>query len=148
MFKKGRAKKSIKPTDVDNNARTQINTVIGRSTTIEGNIHFTGVMKIDGMVNGSMTAEGESSILIVNEGGRIQGEVHVPSIMVNGTIEGDVHATNKVELFEKARILGDVHYSLLEMEVGSAVNGKLVNQSTIEPHITDAPDTNLKAPDI
>lgn len=45
-------------------------------------------------------------------------------------IEGDVYAVGKVELFEKARIAGDVYYNLLEMAVGAEVNGKLVHLKT------------------
>ena len=49
-------------------------------------------------------------------------------MVLNGMIDGDVFAGGKVELFEKARICGDVYYNLLEMAVGAEVNGKLVRQ--------------------
>ena len=53
--------------------------------------------------------------------GIFRGEVNVPNIVVNGTIDGDVYANGKVELYEKARVCGDVYYNLLEMagRVGS-----------------------------
>jgi cytoskeletal protein CcmA (bactofilin family) len=32
----------------------------------------------------------------------------------------------KVELFDKARINGDIYYRILELPVGAQVNGKLI----------------------
>ena len=39
----------------------------------------------------------------------------------------------KVELFDKARIDGDVHYGLIELPVGAQLNGKLIryNEDTV-----------------
>ena len=51
--------------------------------------------------------------------------------MVNGRIDGNVLANNKVELYEKSRINGDLHYNLLEMAVGAGVNGKLVHHELV-----------------
>ncbi len=153
MFKKGRKKQANQVPSNTNNNRIQVNTIIGKSTTIEGNMHFSGVLKVDGMVIGNLSADGEHSILILNGDGRIQGEVKVANIMVNGTVEGNVHASKKVELFENARIIGDVFYNLLEMEVGSTVNGKLIkNDSAINERGNpdmDLPPIDMRhAPDI
>ena len=80
------------------------------------------------MIKGNLAADGDDATLILSEHGHIQGEVRVPSMVLNGMIDGDVFASGKVELFEKARICGDVYYNLLEMAVGAEVNGKLVRQ--------------------
>ena len=110
-----------------------VNTQIGKGTTIDGDLQFTGGLLIEGTVKGNMTAENDQATLILSEQGRIQGEVRVPSMVLNGSIDGDVFASGKVELFEKARICGDVYYNLLEMAVGAEVNGKLVRQKPSEP---------------
>ena len=85
-----------------------VNTQIGKGTTIDGDLQFTGGLLIEGTVKGNMTAENDQATLILSEQGRIQGEVRVPSMVLNGSIDGDVFASGKVELFEKARICGDV----------------------------------------
>ncbi|MGB1008921.1 MAG: bactofilin family protein, partial [Thiolinea sp.] len=87
-----------------------VNTQIGKGTTIDGDLQFTGGLLIEGTVKGNMTAENDQATLILSEQGRIQGEVRVPSMVLNGSIDGDVFASGKVELFEKARICGDVYY--------------------------------------
>lgn len=107
-------------------------TLIGPGTTVEGDIQFSGGLHVEGTVKGNLIAENDDSTLILNEQGRIQGEVRVPSMVLNGSIDGDVFANGKVELFEKSRICGDVYYNLLEMAVGAEVNGKLVRQKPAE----------------
>ena len=102
--------------------------MIGRGTTIDGDLTFSGNLNIEGTIKGNLTADNDDSTLILSEQGRIQGEVRVSSMLLNGAIDGDVFANGKVELFEKARICGDVYYNLLEMAVGAEVNGKLVRQ--------------------
>ncbi|MFN3785528.1 MAG: polymer-forming cytoskeletal protein [Thiothrix sp.] len=123
----------------------RVDTLIGKGTTIDGDLRFSGGLHIEGVIKGNLAAEGDDATLILSEHGHIQGEVRVPSMVLNGMIEGDVFASGKVELFEKARICGDVYYNLLEMAVGAEVNGKLVRQKPNSsaynaPRIAAAPD--------
>lgn len=106
----------------------RVDTLIGKGTTIDGDLRFSGGLHVEGVIKGNLAADGEDATLILSEHGHIQGEVRVPSMVLNGMIDGDVFASGKVELFEKARICGDVYYNLLEMAVGAEVNGKLVRQ--------------------
>jgi cytoskeletal protein CcmA (bactofilin family) len=48
-------------------------------------------------------------------------------VVIDGTVEGDVYATGKLELAAKAKVLGNVHYNLVEMQLGSVVNGQMVS---------------------
>jgi cytoskeletal protein CcmA (bactofilin family) len=106
----------------------RVDTLIGKGTTIDGDLRFSGGLHVEGVIKGNLAADGDDATLILSEHGHIQGEVRVPSMVLNGMIDGDVFACGKVELFEKARICGDVYYNLLEMAVGAEVNGKLVRQ--------------------
>ena len=49
-------------------------------------------------------------------------------MVLNGEIVGDVYGTSRVELAPKARIKGNVYYSLLEMSIGAEVNGGLLHR--------------------
>ena len=106
----------------------RVDTLIGKGTTIDGDLRFSGGLHVEGVIKGNLAADCDDATLILSEHGHIQGEVRVPSMVLNGMIDGDVFACGKVELFEKARICGDVYYNLLEMAVGAEVNGKLVRQ--------------------
>jgi cytoskeletal protein CcmA (bactofilin family) len=110
------------------NAKSEIDSLIGISARIEGDLCFTGGLRIDGEVHGNViSADGPDNVLIVSEHVRIEGEV------VNGYIAGPVFASELLELQPKGRIVGDVHYKLLEMHGGATVTGKLTHQQTGEP---------------
>ena len=108
---------------------TQIDSLVGQNTEIKGDVIFTGGLHVDGVVKGSVIAkDGEDSLLTLSERGTIEGEVKVPNVVVNGTVIGDVHASGHVELASEARIHGNVYYALIEMAMGSEVNGNLVHK--------------------
>lgn len=110
--------------------RATINTLIGEGTTIEGIIHFKGGLHVVGSVNGGIRSDDEDSVLIVSEDSLVTGDIKVSHLVVNGQIDGNVFVDGKVELFDQARINGDVHYQTLELPAGAVVNGNLINEGS------------------
>ncbi len=116
------------------NAKSEIDSLVGISSRIEGDLMFTGGLRIDGEVHGNVVAgEGADSVLIVSEHARIEGEVRCANLVVNGYIAGSVFSSELLELQPKGRIHGDVHYKLLEMHGGALVTGKLTHQQVGDP---------------
>ncbi len=116
-------------------------TLVARDTTIVGDIHFSGSLDVEGLVQGNIYAEeGKDALVRIIDKGLVQGEIRAPSVVVNGMVEGDVHSTKHLELAAKGRVQGNVHYTLLEMAAGSEVNGSLT-------HVTAAAGGREKAPD-
>lgn len=108
--------------------KNTIDSLLGVSATIEGNLYFKGGLRIDGTVKGNVIAEGdEASMLVIAEHARIEGEVRVPYLIINGEINGPVFCSELLELQAKARISGDVVYKALEMHGGAIVSGKLTH---------------------
>jgi len=106
-------------------------TLISRSTEVVGDIHFSGELIIEGRVKGNIYAEDDSDALIrVAEKGAVEGEICVPSAVVNGLVQGDVRSTKHIELAAKATVVGNVYYNLIEMVMGSEVNGNLMHISS------------------
>src|SRR5215211_6832511 len=104
----------------------RIDCLIGAGTTVDGNVSFTGGLRIDGVVRGNVaTANGETGTLVVSEQARIDGEIMVSHVVVNGTVNGPVTANDFLELQAKARIVGDISYRTLEMHLGAVVQGRL-----------------------
>lgn len=116
-------------------------TLISRGTVIEGNIRFAGNLEIEGKVKGNIVAEpGAKATARVLEAGCVSGELSVPAVIINGSVEGNVFASEYVELASKARVMGDVHYSLIEMVKGSQVNGSLVYRAADKAEVTSLKD--------
>ena len=114
-----------------NRRPTGVATLVGRDTSVHGDIQFEGRCHVDGYVRGNVRATDEdpACILTVAEGGCIEGAVTVPQLELSGTIKGDVFVSSKVELSATARVVGNVQYNLIEMAIGAEVNGKLIHQS-------------------
>lgn len=107
--------------------QSRIDCLIGAGTTVEGNIEFTGGLRVDGKVRGNVSAaEGKPGTLVLSEQAQIEGEIHVSHVVINGTVIGPVYAVEYVELQPKANVTGDVHYKTLEMQLGAVVQGRLV----------------------
>jgi cytoskeletal protein CcmA (bactofilin family) len=109
--------------------QSRIDCLIGAGTSIEGNLVFTGGLRVDGQVRGNIIAEeGKPGTLVISEQARVEGEIRVPHIVVNGVVVGPVHSAEYVELQAKANVTGDVHYNSLEMQLGAVVEGRLVHE--------------------
>jgi cytoskeletal protein CcmA (bactofilin family) len=107
---------------------SQIDTLIGEGTSIDGDISFTGGMRIDGQVVGNVVAvQGKPATLVLSERARITGEVRVSHLVVNGTISGPVAVGEYLELQSKAKVAGDVHYKTMEIHLGAIVEGRLIH---------------------
>ena len=105
-----------------------IDTLIGPQVTLHGDLVFSGGLYVEGRVHGRIVAEeGAKAVLILAEQGRIEGEVRVPVVVINGALHGDVHASERVELAAKARVMGNVHYQVVEMRAGATLTGRLIH---------------------
>lgn len=106
-----------------------IQTLIGQSAVIEGNLRFEGGCHIDGLVRGNVGGSGDGiAYLSVSENGRVLGNVEVPQLALSGAVEGNVIVRERAELGPTARVTGDVYYNLIEIAAGAEINGKLIHQ--------------------
>ena len=108
---------------------TNVSTIIGEGTVIQGDVIYAGGLHIDGKIIGNVTAEngvGAETTLTLSKQGSIQGNVNVPTVVIDGEVEGDVTSSDRVQLIANSRVTGNVKYNLIEMEVGAEVNGQLL----------------------
>ena len=111
-------------------------TLISGSTTVNGDIHFDGELVIEGRIVGKVLAEEDSEAkLRVAESGSVEGDVRVPLVVINGGVNGNVRASKHIELAAQGTVNGNVVYNLIEMVMGSAVNGSLTRMDREEPEI-------------
>ena len=106
----------------------KIDSLIGQSTEIKGDVCFNGGLHVDGKIIGNVFATEPGSLLTLSDQGSVEGEVRVPNVMLNGQVKGDVYANERIELASRARVMGNVYYNMLEMTMGAEVNGKLVHE--------------------
>lgn len=112
-------------------ANVRIESLIGAGTKVEGNVHFSGGLRVDGEVCGNVFAVGDTpSTLVISEHARIEGEIRVSHLVINGTVVGPVMCGEFLELQHQARVTGDVEYGAIEMRLGSIVEGRLVHRGS------------------
>jgi cytoskeletal protein CcmA (bactofilin family) len=112
------------------NKPSPIDSLIGAGSTIEGNITFTGGLRIDGHVKGNVKATGNKpGTLVISELAKVEGDIDVAHVVINGTVAGPVRGSEYVELLPKARVTGNVSYKSIEIHVGAIVMGQLVYES-------------------
>ena len=117
MFKK----KHSKPQE-------RIDSLIGGAAKINGDLTFSGGLRIDGEIKGNVTAQpGAASTLVLSEHGKIDGDVSVTHLVVNGVVNGTVRAEEYMELQSKGRVTGDVYYKTLELQLGAVAEGRFIN---------------------
>ena len=104
----------------------ELETLIGPSVTIHGDVDFNGGVHLQGRVLGNlrMLAGGAAALEII-EGGVVEGEVRAQQASINGRVRGDVHVAGRLVLGPKAAIDGNVHYGSIEMAPGARITGTL-----------------------
>ena len=108
------------------NKQPPIKSLIGEGSRIEGHIHFSDGLRIDGEVIGDVRASSDKpGLLVISATARVEGAVHADHVIVNGQINGPVHACTMLELQPKARVAGAVHYKTTEMHQGATIDGEL-----------------------
>jgi len=96
----------------------------------KSHIEFNGGLHLDGHINGNVKGDsGAGTFLSVSEHGCIEGSVIAPNVVLNGIVKGDIEASDRVELGAKARVLGNVLYTIIETAVGAQINGKLIHRA-------------------
>ena len=106
---------------------TRIDTLLGKTANLQGDLEFSGGLHLDGRVNGNVrSAAPDGEALSVSETGFIEGRVEVTNIVMNGTVNGDMYARERLILGGKARVNGNVYYGVIEMAPGAVITGKLI----------------------
>lgn len=96
-------------------------TYLGHKTEFEGVIHAEGMLRVDGIVHGTVDIQGD---LEISASGLVEGaEVKARNIVVQGVLKARVFAEGKLTLSRTARLEGDVVAGALEIEPGAYYTG-------------------------
>ncbi len=106
-----------------------VRSVVGAGMRVQGPCTYQDGLQIDGLVLGDVTSEGsQPSLLVIGEGGSVEGAISADHVVIRGTVVGPVLARELLELHAKAHVQGDVRYKALEMQQGAVIAGQLQPQ--------------------
>lgn len=127
-------------TKARNASRESTLSIIGADMTILGDVECSGVLKIEGRVNGSV--RNARQIMLARDGS-IHGDAIGHEIVAGGLVDGNVIASERLELQSTAVINGDIATKSIVVMEGARINGSvkmtdiaLVTDGT--PQIRDA----------
>lgn len=115
-------------------SKLSVRSTIGAGMRVQGPCTFQDGLQIDGTVLGDVIADGgQPSVLVIGEGGRVEGAISADHVIIGGAVVGPVLARELLELQSRAQVQGDVRYKTLEMQQGAVIAGQLQPQMTPPP---------------
>ena len=98
----------------------EISAIIEEGCSFEGNLSFSGVARIAGVVNGSVFS---NDTVIISEGAVVNADINANIILISGTVKGDVRASSRVEIIRPAHFEGSITTPSLVVEEGVIFHG-------------------------
>ena len=94
--------------------------VIGKGTTIEGNIETSGNIRIEGKVVGNIKSRAKVAL---GNGSQVEGNVAAQNADIEGHVRGKIEILELLVLKATAVISGDIATGKLVIEPGATFNG-------------------------
>ncbi len=109
------------------NARSHTVSVLGGGMTVTGDVSGEGEFRIEGRVEGSVSAAGR---VIVEARGEVLGDIEAAEVVASGKVSGKITASGTVRLEKSCQIEADVEAATISLEEGGVVNGTLKMKSS------------------
>jgi cytoskeletal protein CcmA (bactofilin family) len=119
-----------------------ISTLLGAGCRIEGGLEFSGTIRIDGQVTGTISSQ--NGTLIIGERARIDARVDVGVAVVKGHVNGSIDAKERIEIFAPGCIQGDIQAPSISIENGVIFNGNCRMQKTLPTPAPAKPEKALE----
>lgn len=101
----------------------ELNTMVGKGSVIQGDMRVQSSLRVDGKVNGNITA---TDTVQIGREGEVEGHIHARHAYLAGRVSGNILTQGKVVLETRAVVLGDIRAMRLVVEEGAVFNGKCI----------------------
>lgn len=110
---------------------------IGSTANVRGDLECDGIVKIDGICQGSVRTV---SNVIITEEGRVDAHIEAQNVSVSGQAKGSIVARGRLEILSTGRVWADVTVSSFLLDDGGKLHGGLKMFGTgPEPESFDVP---------
>jgi cytoskeletal protein CcmA (bactofilin family) len=127
------SKKTVETSSVD--------TIIGSSASIEGNISLENSIRIDGKLIGDINCKSSVS---VGEKGYVKGDIFAENVSVSGIVEGCIKCSGLLEISAGGKLVGDVDVSSISIGDGALFRGNCcmeVHNTAVNENSSESSDT-------
>jgi len=95
---------------------------LAKGTVLEGNLSISSSLRVDGKIIGNVVC---SSVVIIGDGGSIEGDIKADSMKVSGLIKGSADINNDFSADSTAHIEGDLVVGILNIAEGAKLSGSI-----------------------
>lgn len=99
----------------------KVATIIGRGTTVTGEIRSKGTIRVEGEVEGTIDCEDS---IVIHEGARVQANLNAGQVIVSGDVTGNINALDRIEITAKAKVIGDLTAPRVVIAEGVVFEGR------------------------
>ena len=94
--------------------------MIGKGTSIKGDIRSDGDFRVDGTLNGSIHSNGK---IVVGVSGSIEGDITCQNADISGQVKATIRVKELLSLKSTSKVLGDIYTNKLAIEPGAKFTG-------------------------
>jgi cytoskeletal protein CcmA (bactofilin family) len=96
------------------------NTIVGKGTTMDGNIESSDNLRVEGTLKGTIKTK---SKIVLGASAVVEGDIFARNAEVQGTVKGKIEVTELLILGEGCKVQGDIITNKLEVRDGASFNG-------------------------
>jgi cytoskeletal protein CcmA (bactofilin family) len=110
----------LRPAPAETRGNSEGRAYLDSGSRISGKLMFEGATRIDGHVDGEITAkEG----LVIGESAVVTAQIKATSVIVAGKVSGDIFANQRLEIRPSARVIGNLTSPVLVVHEGAMFEG-------------------------
>jgi cytoskeletal protein CcmA (bactofilin family) len=94
--------------------------MIGKGTSIKGDIRSDGDFRVDGVLHGSIQSNGK---IVVGVSGSIEGDINCQNADISGQVKAILRVKELLSLKSTSKMTGEVYTSKLAIEPGARFSG-------------------------
>ena len=118
-----------------------LHSYVGTNTTLKGNFECHEDFLVEGIVEGNLRSEGT---IVLGRDAVVRGEVSARRVAISGVVVGIIRCSERLDVFESAKIVGTIQAPVLKMERGAKANCRIIMSLLEEIElIPDSPEEYL-----
>ncbi len=118
-----------------NYSETNVVTIIGPGTAVNGDIVCKGTVRIEGNVSGKISSD---DTIIVLEMGKVKADLTAGQVIIGGEVEGNVSAHERLEISSKGKLFGDIIAPRVSIAEGVIFEGLCTMDSPAQKLVQNA----------
>src|SRR5262245_59668236 len=111
---------TVAPSPLTPTSARDVQAHLGQGSRVEGKLTFEGSVRIDGQVEGEISAQ---DTVTIGESAELNAQIHATTIVVQGRVNGDLTARKRGELKAPATLIGNITTPSLVIHEGVVFEG-------------------------